>query len=181
MRFFIFEYLLIYMLYTMKNIHTLIGILTLCFSSMSFAQATATFNASVTIIQPIGITTTSDLKFANVDAKNGGEITLSPNSTRTTSGDVALSDGGIVSAASFEITGESGYTYAVSLPGDNYVLSNGSETMEINNFTTDFNSDNTLTAGSQKINVGATLKVNPNQTPGNYVNQGGFNVTVNYN
>tara|TARA_R100000935_G_C2830171_1_gene164586 strand:+ start:713 stop:1159 length:447 start_codon:yes stop_codon:yes gene_type:complete len=148
---------------------------------MAFAQATATFNASVTIIQPIGITTTSDLKFANVDAKNGGDVTLSPNSIRSTSGEVELSDGGIVSAASFEITGESGYTYALTLPSDNYILSNGSETMEINNFTTDYNSDNVLASGSQTINVGATLKVNPNQTPGTYVNQGGFNVTVNYN
>ncbi len=165
----------------MKNLYILLTFSALCFSSMSFAQATATFSASVTIIQPIGITTTSDLKFANVDAKNGGEVTLSPNSTRTTSGEVQLSDSGIVSAASFEITGEPGYAFAVTLPGDNYVLSNGSETMEINNFTTDFNSDNALAAGSQTIHVGATLKVNPNQTPGTYVNQGGFNVTVNYN
>ncbi|WP_034925414.1 DUF4402 domain-containing protein [Gillisia sp. CAL575] len=165
----------------MKNINALILILLLCFSSMSFAQATATFNASVTIIQPIGITTTSDLKFANIDAKNGGEVTLSPNSTRSTAGEVLLSDGGTVSAASFEITGEPGYTYGITLPGDNHVLSNGTETMVINNFTTDFNGDNALASGPQTINVGATLKVNPNQTPGNYINQGGFNVTVNYN
>ncbi len=165
----------------MKNVQTFIGILILCFSTSIFAQATASFNASVTIIQPIGITTTSDLKFANVDAKNGGDVTLSPNSTRSTSGEVELAEGGAVSAASFEVTGEPGYTYSVTLPGDNYVLSNGSETMEINNFTSDFNSENALAVGSQTINVGATLKVNPNQTPGNYVNQGGFNVTVNYN
>ncbi|WP_010229520.1 DUF4402 domain-containing protein [Gillisia marina] len=165
----------------MKNVQTFIGILILCFSTSILAQATASFNASVTIIQPIGITTTSDLKFANVDAKNGGDVTLSPNSTRSTSGEVELAEGGAVSAASFEITGEPGYTYSVTLPGDNYVLSNGSETMEINNFTSDFNSENALAVGSQTINVGATLKVNPNQTPGNYVNQGGFNVTVNYN
>ncbi|TVZ28391.1 uncharacterized protein DUF4402 [Gillisia sp. Hel_I_86] len=165
----------------MKNIKTLIGILTLCFSFTAFPQATASFNASVTIIEPIGITTTSDLKFANVDAKNGGEITLTPNSTRATSGDVELTDGGTASAASFEITGEAGYTYEVTLPSNNYVLSNGSETMEITNFTSDFNNDNVLAVGSQTINVGATLKVNPNQTPGTYVNQDGFNITVNYN
>ncbi len=165
----------------MKNLYILTAFIVLCSTNITFAQATATFNASVTIIQPIGITTTSDLKFANVDAKNGGDVTLSPNSIRTTSGEVELSDGGIVSAASFEITGESGYTYAVTLPSDNYILSNGSETMEINNFTTDYNSDNVLASGSQIINVGATLKVKPNQTPGTYMNQGGFNVTVNYN
>lgn len=165
----------------MKNISALILILSLCFSISVFSQATASFTASVTIIQPIGITTTSDLSFANVDAKNGGEITLSPNSIRTTSGEVALSDGGIVSAASFEITGEPGYTYGISLPDNNYVLSNGSETMEINNFTTDFNSESALAEGSQTINVGATLKMNPNQTPGYYATQAPLNVTVTYN
>jgi len=165
----------------MRNVNTLLAILAFGFSNIIIAQATATFNASVTIIQPIGITTTSDLSFANVDAKNGGDITLTPNSTRTSSGDVTLAEGGNVSAASFEITGEPGYTYSVTLPSDNYVLTNGSETIEINNFTTDFNSNKALAEGSQTVNVGATLKVNPNQTPGNYVNQGGFNVTVNYN
>ena len=165
----------------MKNIKTIIGILFLCFSSAVFAQATATFNASVTIIQPIGITTTSDLSFANVDARNGGNITLTPSSTRSSTGEVALEEGGVVSAASFKITGEPGYTYSVTLPSDNYVLSNGSETIEINNFTSDFNNNTALADGSQIINVGATLKVNPNQTPGTYVSQGGYTVAVNYN
>lgn len=90
----------------MKNIYTLFTIIALCITNITFSQATASFNASVTIIQPIGITTTSDLSFANVDAKSGGEVTLSPNNMRTTIGAVVLSDGGIVSAASFEITGE---------------------------------------------------------------------------
>lgn len=165
----------------MKNTYTLLTIFCCCFTNFLFAQATANFTASVTIIQPIGITTTSDMSFANVDAKNGGKITLSPNSTRTSSGDVELTDGGSISAASFEVTGEAGLTYAVTLPSDNYVLSNGSESIIINNFTTDFNSDNAFAGSSQTINVGATLEVNPNQTPGNYVSQGGLNVTVNYN
>lgn len=165
----------------MKNIYPILILLVLGFSNTARAQATATFTASVTIIQPIGITTTSHLNFANVDAKNGGEIILSPNSVRTTSGEVQLSDGGIVSAASFEITGESGYTYGVSLPLDNYALSNGSESMLIHNFTTDFKGDNALASGSQKINVGATLKVNPNQTPGFYSTTTPLNVTVAYN
>lgn len=165
----------------MKTIYLLIGILFLGFSNILYAQTTANFNASVTIIQPIAITTISDLSFANVDAKNGGNVTLSPNSERTTTGGVELADGGNVSAATFEITGESGYTFAVTLPADNYVLTNGSESIIINNFTTDFNSGNSIAAGSQTIKVGATLNINPNQTPGKYVSQGGFNVAVNYN
>ncbi|HSM62881.1 MAG TPA: DUF4402 domain-containing protein [Gillisia sp.] len=165
----------------MKNLYILLTFSALCFTNIIFAQATANFTASVTIIQPIGITTTSDMNFANVDAKNGGTITLTPNSTRTSTGDLELAEGGSISAASFEVTGEPGLTYAVTVPNNDYVLSNGSESIIINNFTTDFNSDNALATGSQTINVGASLEVNPNQTPGNYVSQGGLNVTVNYN
>jgi hypothetical protein len=165
----------------MKNLYTLLTFSALFFTNLIFAQATANFTASVTIIQPIGITTTSNMNFANVDARNGGLITLSPNNTRNSYGDVKLADDGSISAASFEVTGEQGYTYTVTVPSDDYVLSNGSESIIINDFTTDFKSDNALAAGSQTINVGATLEVNPNQTPGNYVSQGGLDVTVNYN
>lgn len=166
---------------TMKNIQLLITIFTLCFTNIIFAQATANFTASVTIIQPIEITTTSDMNFAYVDAKNGGIVTLSTNSIRTSTGDLELAEGGSISAASFEVTGEPGLTYAVTVPNNDYVLSNGSESIIIKHFTTDFNSDNALATASQTINIGASLEVNPNQTPGNYVSQAGLNVTVNYN
>lgn len=165
----------------MKNNQLLFAFFTLCFSSVVFSQATASFSASVTVIQPVGITTTSNLKFSKIDAKNGGEVTLTPNSTRTTSGGIVLAEGGVASAASFEISGEPGYTYDISLPNETYELSNGDETILINNFTSDFNSETALATGSQIINVGATIKLNPNQTPGNYVNHSGFNVDVNYN
>ena len=46
------------------------------FSVQSQTSATANFTASATIIQPITITTTSDMNFANIDAKNGGQIIL---------------------------------------------------------------------------------------------------------
>ncbi|MCF4101538.1 DUF4402 domain-containing protein [Gillisia sp. M10.2A] len=145
------------------------------------AQATANFTASATIIQPIGITTTSNMSFANLDAKSGGAVILSPDNTRLTSGDVALADGTPASAASFTVTGETGFTYAVTLPSSEYVLTNGSENMIIKDFTSNIDNSGSLAGGSQNIRVGATLKVNPNQTPGNYTSPAGFNVTVNYN
>ena len=63
--------------------------LTLIFSIMCLtasAQATAHFTASATIIQPIGITTLSHLNFAEVDAKEGGEIILTPKAERIAQG-----------------------------------------------------------------------------------------------
>ena len=165
----------------MTNTKALIGTLAMLFTNLMFAQATATFNASATIIQPIGITTISDLSFANLDARNGGAVTLTPDNSRISAGDVDLAEGGNVSAATFEVKGQAGLTYAISIPKNDYVLTSGSESMIINNFTTDATSDNALADGSQTIHVGATLNVKPNQTPGKYLSPAGFNVTVNYN
>ena len=148
---------------------------------MCMAQATANFTASATIIQPIGITTTSNMNFANLDAKSGGAVILTPENTRLSSGDVVLADGTSASAASFTVTGETGFTYAVTLPASEYVLTNGTESMIIKDFTSSIDNSGSLAGGSQNISVGATLNVNPNQTPGNYTSPSGFNVTVNYN
>lgn len=155
-------------------------ILSLTFTGLGYAQATANFTATATIIQPITLTTTSQMNFANVDAKNGGEVILTPASSRYTSGEVELDDATNVSAASFTVSGQEGYTYSITLPQSQYELSNGIDKMIIKDFTTDLNSGS-LAAGTQSFRVGATLKVNPNQKPGNYVTSNNMNVTVNYN
>jgi len=154
--------------------------LSLTFTGLGYAQATANFTATATIIQPITISTTSQMNFANIDAKNGGEVILTPESTRYTSGEVELDDASNVAAASFTVSGQKGYTYGITLPKIDHVLTNGKEEMIIKNFTTDLNSGS-LADGSQTFRVGATLKVNPNQQPGIYVTPGSLNVTVNYN
>lgn len=150
-------------------------------TTIALAQATANFTASVTIIQPIGITTTANLNFASVDAKSGGEVILTPDNTRISTGGVVLKEAGGLSAASFEITGEPGFAFSITVPESEYVLTNGSESIIIKDFTSSLAEGGSLAGGSATINVGATLKINPNQTPGLYNSQGPMNVTVNYN
>ena len=153
----------------------------LFFSSLSMGQATANFTASVTIIQPVGITTTTNMDFANLDAKTGGEVILTPDNIRITNGGVEIAEGGQVSAASFEVTGQSGFTFAITLPQDQYLLTNGNENITIRDFTSNFEGAAILAHGSKRFSIGATLDIKPNQTPGNYVSQEPLNVTVNYN
>lgn len=149
-------------------------------SLFSQASATANFTASATIIQPIGITTTNNMQFANIDAKNGGAVILTPDNTRITNGDIELAEGGTVSAATFEVTGQTGFAFGISLPKGSYRLSSGSESMLLQDFTTNY--DGSSIAGDGKtIKVGASLIVNPNQQPGNYKTNGDLQVTVNYN
>lgn len=59
-------------------------------SANAQASATANFTASATIIQPITLTTTSNMNFASIDAKIGGQIILTPDKACTSSGGVVL-------------------------------------------------------------------------------------------
>ncbi len=146
----------------------------------SQASATANFTASATIIQPIGITTTSNMQFANIDAKEGGAVILTPENTRITNGNLDLAEGGTVSAATFEVTGQSGYAFGISLPKGTHRLTSGSESMILQDFTTNYNGSS-LNGDGKTIRVGASLIVNPNQQPGDYKTAGDLQVTVNYN
>lgn len=145
------------------------------------AQASASFTASVTIIQPIGITTTSNMNFASIDARNGGTITLSPDNLRITTGGVTLKDEIKLSAATFLVTGEQDFAFSIGLPANEYILTNGRENLIIKDFTSSLTDSESLNSGSKTVSVGATLDVNPNQEPGIYTCTGPLDVTVNYN
>lgn len=165
----------------MKTLHFIILILFFGGAAFGQTQATATFTASVTIIEPIGITTTSDMNFASIDAKSGGTIVLTPDNDRLTFGGVELADGGNVSAATFQVTGEKGFTYSISLPKGEYLLINGNETVIIKDFTSNLDESGQLTNGASQFRVGASLEVKPGQLPGNYKSTAPIPVTVNYN
>ncbi|MCM8570147.1 DUF4402 domain-containing protein [Gramella jeungdoensis] len=150
------------------------------FSGISQRSATASFTATVTIIDPIEIQATSDMNFASIDARNGGTVTLNPDNTRSSSGDVLLDNTSGVSAATFEIKGQSGYSFDLCLPEGDFVLVNGPENITIKDFTSDLKTQ-TLLAGTQMIRLGATLEIAPNQRPGVYSSPAPIEVTVNYN
>ena len=171
----------------MKNIAKVIAVVALgCASTSSFAQATATASASATIITPISITKTVDMNFGNVavSASNAGTAILAPGGTRTTggAGGVTLpSTTGTVAAASFTVSGQASYTYAITLPST-ATISSGSNTMTVNAFTSSPATTGALsTGGTQTLNVGATLNVAAGQAAGSYTNATGVPVTVNYN
>jgi len=159
---------------------TLLSLFVISFSGISQNSASASFTASVNIIEPISIQTTSNMNFASIDAREGGSITLNPNNIRTTSGSVHLSDKTGATAASFRVTGQRGSTYNISLPKSSYILSNGSQKITIRDFTSDFKSGD-IKGEEQSFKVGATLDINPNQEPGAYTSLNPMQVTVNYN
>ena len=149
------------------------------FSATSFAQS-ATATATSTIVTPIAIAKTVDMNFGNVAVfGSAGTVVLAPAGTRSATGGVTLpATSGTVAAAQFTVTGESGYTYSVTLPVSNTVKF-GSNTMTVNTFVS--NTTGKLTGGTEILKVGATLNVGASQAAGTYISEAPFTVTVNYN
>ncbi len=155
-------------------------------TSSSFAQATATASSSATIITPISIAKTVDMNFGNlaVSGTLSGTTTLAPAGTRTTggAGGVTLpATTGTVSAASFTVTGQGGYSYIITLP-TSCTLTSAGHTMIMGSFTSSPSVTGLLApGGTQTLTVGATLTVSAAQAAGTYTNAAGVPVTVNYN
>lgn len=151
------------------------------------ASASATANATATIVTPIAITKVTDLQFGNVavSATTPGTVEMSPAGLRTPLGGVTLPNvTGAFTAASFTVTGVSGYTYAITLPTAPVTLSISSGTapdMTVTDFTSSPSGTGTLTGGSVTLNVGGTLNVAAAQPAGTYASTTPFTVTVNYN
>jgi len=173
----------------MKNISKVFAIASILIAgtTASFAQATATASASATIVTPIAISKTVDMNFGNVavSATIAGTAVLAPAGTRTTGGAGGVTlpvTAGTVAAASFNVTGQASYTYAITLPTTCTLSDGASHTMTVNAFTSSPSATGALsTGGTQTLNVGATLNVAAAQAAGSYTNATGVPVTVNYN
>jgi hypothetical protein len=83
------------------------------------------------------------------------------------------------SPAAFDASGSANATYQITLPADGTVTLTGSNggSMSLSSFASSPSSQGQLSsAGTQTLQVGATLGVGSNQAPGTY--SGSFNVTV---
>jgi len=160
-----------------------LAIVMLAFTVSTFAQATAT--ATATIVTPIAIANTVDMNFGNVAAGAAlGTVVLTPAGARSVTGGVTLpAIAGTVTAASFDVTGQANFTYAITLPAAATTIDDGGgNTMTVTTFTSNPNSTGTLSAGgAETLTVGATLNVGATQVAGTYVSATPFTVTVNYN
>jgi len=168
----------------MKRI-VLLALVAIGFATGANAQATATATATAIIITPITITKQVDMHFGNVAVTStSGSVTMDPAGNRTPNGGVTLPVvNGPVAAASFDITGEPNYTYAITLPSAATTLTNATaQTMTVDQFTSSPTPTGTLSAaGTETVTVGATLNVAAAQAAGTYVSGTPFDVTVNYN
>ncbi len=159
------------------------------FAATSFGQSSATaslVDASATIISPITITNTNSLNFGVIvpDDDAAGTVILPATAgtpTRTTTGgaNVLTIQTGNPTAASFNVAGANGYSYAVTVPANGVVsLTGDGDAMAVDNFTTSLTSNKGTIGTNNTFYVGATLSVGAAQVVGTY--SATFDVTVAY-
>lgn len=163
------------------------GIFAVCFFSVVSGHGQTTGSTTALLVTPITIVKNVDMNFGNVAVSSSvsGTVILSPSGSRTTggSGGVTLpATTGTVTAADFTVSGQAGYTYAITLPSTATISDGSGHTMTINTFTSTPSLTGTIgTGGTQIVTVGATLMVASGQIPGAYSNSTAVPVTVNYN
>jgi spore coat protein U-like protein len=169
-----------------------LAVLALAISGAGSAMAAttpATASATTTVITPIAISKVTDLSFGNIAAgATQGTVTLTPGSVATPGGGVLLA-GGTVAAALFNVTGEGGKGYTLTVSGT--TLTGAGSPMAftpISDFTasavTTSNTGAGLLAGTgssgaQSVYVGGVLTVGANQLAGTYT--GTITASVDYN
>jgi hypothetical protein len=167
----------------MKNITKFfaIALVILGFTATTFAQSTASANASAKILAGITLTKTVDLNFGTMTVPTAPTtVTISPLGVLTDGGNITLlSQVPIAAVASYDVTGDNNATYAITLPVSTTIVSGGNN-MTVNNFTSSGGLNHILNgSGLETFTVGATLNLLAAQAAGAYI--GTYNVTVTYN
>ncbi len=124
------------------------------------AQSTAFASTSATIMNPVGLSKTDDIRFDNVTAQSTAATVKSQ-----------------LSEAAFIVTGEKSYVFDITVSESVVLTNNANEaTMKARTF---ISADN-VSSQDTKIKVGASLNVNAAQHAGFY-SSSNLQVTVNYN
>ncbi|MEM7492333.1 MAG: DUF4402 domain-containing protein [Pseudomonadota bacterium] len=134
-------------------------------------------NAGARIVAPLQVANATALYFGTVvpSITNADSVIVSATGAKTCGAELTCLTTDHTAAA-FNVTGETDRVYTISLPSS-VQISNGSENMDVDNFTGS-KASGTLTSVADNFTVGGTLDVGANQAAGEYT--GTFTVTVEY-
>jgi len=146
----------------------LVGLVALLICGQSAFAATATGNANAQIITALSIAEATQLDFGMIAAgTNADTVQLSAAGVRTAGSNLQVA--GVAAAAAFTVTGQGNLPYNITLPTlITVTLSGGGATMDVDGFASTPSGNGTLSAGTQTVNVGATLHVGASQAVGTY-------------
>ena len=118
------------------------------------------------------------------DTGAGGTAVINTAGARSVTGSVSgIAGAGLESNGVFNVSGSTGVAIDVSMTAPTFVVSNGGDNMNVNNFHLVTNAGGihetiTLGAGSNTYPLGATLNVGAAQAAGTYT--GTYTLSVNY-
>lgn len=140
-------------------------------------------DAFAVIVTPTVVLADNDiLHFGEVlPGLNSGEVILSTDNLRTTTGGVYITNTIPTSNAIFRVIGVPDSSFSITLPTSITVTGSNGGTMLVDAFTSSIGNNGSITAGGTSFSVGATLNVGnfADQPEGTYV--GVFDVVVNNN
>jgi len=178
---------------TMKYFFRLTGIVIVLMTmavnlSAQVVTTSTTGTAAANIIAPLLIQNDANMDFGNLAVQgSGGTATLTPAlaTVRSSNGGVSLviTTPGQVKAAAFSLQGEASKLCLITLPAAANVVSNGSQTMDVDSWLSDYSPTGNITlngSGFATFYVGATIHALINQAPGLYTSLTPFTITVNY-
>ena len=125
------------------------------------------------------LTLLNQLEFGTFAVQTGGTVTIDPaNGARSRTGDIWLMGQNAGAPARLVLTHRAGADFSVLLPpDDSAILGKSGASMLLRSFRSSPSATRTVGA-TQTISIGATLVVQPNQSPGAYA--GSFQVTVSF-
>lgn len=171
----------------------LVSVAVLSALAVGTAQAaTATGNASATLLTPMSVAQTTAMQFGDLvdNAGTGGTVILSTAGTASVTGSVVTTTTGATPAAAvFSVTGDANKAYNFSVP-TTITLTSGANTMTVGSLlaSVDGAADQSVNAttpatgntgtGTSTVVIGGTLTVAASQAAGSYA--GTYTVSVDY-
>lgn len=143
-------------------------------------QATASFKASATIVNPENFTPPGALKISRINSSNSKVIPTITGRVRINSEDLELGQIAFSNLASFRLEGESLRSLRINLPNGELMLSNGNAQLKIK----DFSSNRSIHEGFKKnqdiLKLEAAVLVQNEQEPGLYTSPDQVEIIVDY-
>jgi hypothetical protein len=131
-----------------------------------YSQSSAPANCTATIVEPATLTKSIDKIYGDEVLIISTKVTMSPVTKGSKTDNIALPvSSGIITVASFHLSGPGGYSYTFSLQPEPLTLKVGSKDMQVVSSSCESN----FNTGNDGLIAGVFVSVSPN------------NVTVNYN
>jgi hypothetical protein len=150
-----------------------------------YAQAVVTGHVFAEVVEGLTVEETTQLNFGRFYPEtSGGNINVYPDGSRSVSGDVSLL--GMVTPASFTVTGQADATFSISLPFQPAIITNlaNAKTMIVDKWASlpvEGTNTGVLTGGTQVVKVGATLFVKSKAENPAGMYSGTYSISFNYN